>query len=230
MERTTSQTNISLAEAQGAFYILGIGLTVATLILAAEKIWTKSKNRKFSRKGAVKRNDDFQNGGVFHIGSLPPIVVTSGRPKSYTKGDSNLRIRELQSNFAAPTFSPYATDFRLRKVRKSKSFPIIFSMCCRQKPKTDDDVVHWEIPEINGKYDRQKTNTSQVKTSTFSDDTLVPGYSRTEHTTRDGKGIRLGSSLRRWHSDNGTVDFRYYKDAETGEFSNVRHRKKGHAK
>lgn len=38
LERTTEQKNISLAEAQGAFYILAIGFVLAVLLLVGEKV------------------------------------------------------------------------------------------------------------------------------------------------------------------------------------------------
>ncbi|KAK2144069.1 hypothetical protein LSH36_788g00022 [Paralvinella palmiformis] len=47
LERVTSQTNISLREAQGAFYILGIGIVAAILILIVESV---SKSRCWSYK------------------------------------------------------------------------------------------------------------------------------------------------------------------------------------
>ncbi len=45
LERTTEQKNISLAEAQGAFYILGIGLLIATICLLIENGFSKKKTK-----------------------------------------------------------------------------------------------------------------------------------------------------------------------------------------
>ena len=46
LERTTSQNNISLSEAQGAFYILGIGLLLALIVLIGERIYYSRKCAK----------------------------------------------------------------------------------------------------------------------------------------------------------------------------------------
>ena len=59
LERTTAQKNISLAEAQGAFYILTIGFVLAFLVLITEKIlhcmsWFKSAEAKISKPTAQK--------------------------------------------------------------------------------------------------------------------------------------------------------------------------------
>ena len=90
LERKVHQTNISLAEAQGAFYILGIGLTVACSMLICEFIYDRRRGSKQLHSHSQQR-ETFKS---IKTDSLKPIslqTISKKQNSFYNVGKPRLR-------------------------------------------------------------------------------------------------------------------------------------------
>lgn len=238
LERTKEQSNISLAEAQGAFYILAIGLFVATLILASEKLWTKTtreslpKQNPYRETNGVYRNGSV-NGSVYHVGRMPPIVkvVNLARtPKSdikQTRAREISRTEEIELQYGRVKFSPYPAINEGKKVKRSRSFPLMFSSCCRGSDPVNSENGSWEMTERNASLADGIHATPQILSQAgnptvsllFNFSPAVAWYDKTGKLPSSPLSASNGSLGRRWHSDVGFyMDGRFVKDAETGEY------------
>ncbi len=131
MERTTSQTNISLAEAQGAFYILGIGLVLASLILFIEYVykWRKRSKRTSSedsgsvlmtyvgrmehtKRGTDKHRESVMSQKVDHDPRFPSPFETTAQVST----DIDDTGQDINPNY-------------MKKRKKSNSCPPFFGKC-----------------------------------------------------------------------------------------------------
>ena len=234
LERTTAQTNISLAEAQGAFYILGLGLLVASLFLFGEKVFGSRRVAVTVNSNSLRKvtNGEVQNGKIYHVGSLPPVIaldVTSIQLEER----QHKRTQELHVQFPSATFSPYA-KWKNRKLRKSRSFPLLFKSCFR-RAKTRNEEPEWELPVQNGFNSHARSQQAVSELFSYSPAVMWHDkYGRHVNGVNAVNGVNgvnavngvapsNGTLTRRWHSDSGTyLDKSVVKDAETGEFQQIK--------
>ncbi len=145
LERTTSQTNISLAQAQGAFYILGIGLVIASVCLVTERLNTLRKRTK--QTPAVAKDPDKDR--VTYVGTMAyrrPVPTVSGRTETNHKPQFALAFDVSKGHgytyneyheSSTDDAPRYVDDEAKEKKKKSFSCPLLFGCC--DKPAEEDD-------------------------------------------------------------------------------------------
>ena len=132
LERTTSQTNISLAQAQGAFYILGIGLIMASLCLVTEKLF------KLRPKTAPKKNTESTR--VTYVGTMARRVsnINGGQTVAHNPAfTSPLEIAygNIYTHGESSTDNGTSADFEenAKTKKKSNSCPLLFGCCVEEE-------------------------------------------------------------------------------------------------
>ena len=130
-----SQTNISLAQAQGAFYILGIGLVIASLCLVTERIFTLRKCK--IRATAKKKTQDSR---VNYVGTMAKRVSrVNGVTSTTTFHNPQFASPFEMTNGNLYTYSESSTDNdssqegieNAKKRKKSNSCPLLFGSCVK---------------------------------------------------------------------------------------------------
>ena len=97
-----SQSDVSLMEAQGSFYILGIGLLISTTCFIIEQIWYRKKTRTFNVKKASRRefNETVTSGPIVPIDGALNLHVWCG--DKYVPGDGKHMEPEVQTEDECP--------------------------------------------------------------------------------------------------------------------------------
>ena len=114
LERTMSQTNISLAQAQGAFYILGIGLLIASLCLLTERLF---KLRKWKILTAKKKVAD--NERVTYVGRMSKRYLKSMQKQKLITILNLLRhLKQQMEIFTLTPLSLQLTLISLMRIRE----------------------------------------------------------------------------------------------------------------
>ena len=134
LERTTSQTNISLAQAQGAFYILGIGLLIASLCLLTERLF---KLRKWKILTAKKKLAD--NERVTYVGRMSKRVSkVNAETKTYHNPQfaspfetANGNLYTYTTESSTDTDIPNEDTGNAKRRKKSNSCPVLFGCCVK---------------------------------------------------------------------------------------------------
>ena len=203
LERTTSQKNIGLAEAQGAFYILAIGLVLALLVLVTEKVlgWLglikipeAPLNKKAIQNGHMNEKNLTPN-GVVGDGANPVRSSAYGISVEELFGynsDQHDRGRHRQRN----------DNSFLRRLKHGCCFSVPASRTTSPDPPPNRSTIRMD--NIYADVTTQNGHTSDY-------------YDR--RTSNDDRALSAAvvHGLKRWQSDikNGV---KMQADRETGEY------------
>lgn len=227
LERTTSQTNISLAEAQGAFYILGIGLMLAAITLVIEKTYQWKKNRRtlkpqgedmrMSYVGRMGRGTRLPpaSEGRFPMDKYSPYPPSSGVRNgqaymyhTYPHGDSNQESEET-------------ADESKTKPKKSRSCPLLFD-CLKRN---DDSSYSMRNGMANGALRMRSAYSETLSTVSDKDGLVLNGVSSNgvKHSQSDNTSYHENFTGFTFTNSNRNATRnrtgQSNKDAETGEES-----------
>ncbi len=237
LERTTSQTNISLAEAQGAFYILGIGLVLASLILFVEYVYKWRKR--------TKRTSTEDSGSV-----LMTYVGRVDRPKRASdKHRESVLSQKVDHDprFASPfeTTAQISTEIndtgqelnnanQMKKRKKSNSCPPFFGKCFgkdqEESLSADEGIANGAVKMRSAFSDTlwssrkvSKSNGIPMVTHSQSNGTITQGTGPMSPSANGFTGFTF-SYIRddmnaNTNNGNSVSETSNNKDAETGEES-----------
>lgn len=236
LERTTSQTNISLAQAQGAFYILGIGLVMATLCLVIERLYQIKRWR--IRIGERKQTE---NPRITHVGRMAPRISVK------TNGDA-LKFQNTQ--FLSPfetvnghlyTYGESSTDNEIqehnnettkKKGRKSTSCPDFFGCCAKQESDDDISSQNGKVLNLRSAFSDTLWNNKQKTSKTAANGVQSNGVIKQNGASQSHSGFTFESirdiqpsiangkpPLFTFESVRESRRLQKNKDAETGEVS-----------